>query len=92
VNHLLVVGFYLINIGFVSLALKYGEPARSVKEAIEYLSWKVGIVALVLGGMHFFNLLIFSKMRNRAVEATPDYRPLRTRAVEVLPADGSRGR
>ena len=35
VNHLLVVGFYLINIGYVTLALKYGEkpttatPARS---------------------------------------------------------------
>ena len=27
VNHLLVVGFYLINIGYVSLALKYGEAA-----------------------------------------------------------------
>jgi hypothetical protein len=25
VNHLLVVGFYLINIGYVALALKYGD-------------------------------------------------------------------
>jgi hypothetical protein len=68
VNHLLVVGFYLINFGFVSLALKYGTPAHTVQEAIEYLSWKVGIVSLVLGGMHFFNLLVFSKLRKRGVE------------------------
>src|SRR5690349_14833526 len=27
VNHLLVVGFYLVNIGFVTLALKYGDKA-----------------------------------------------------------------
>ena len=27
VNHLLVVGFYLINIGYVTLALKYGVTA-----------------------------------------------------------------
>jgi hypothetical protein len=27
---------------------------------------KVGLVLLVLGGMHFFNLFIFSRMRRRA--------------------------
>ena len=70
VNHLLVVGFYLINIGYISLALKYGDPARTPQEAIEYLSWKVGIVAVVLGVMHFFNLLVFSKLRKRGIEHT----------------------
>ena len=68
VNHLLVVGFYLVNIGFVSLALKYGDPARSAQEAIEYLSWKVGVVAVVLGVMHFFNLFVFTKLRKRGLE------------------------
>jgi hypothetical protein len=67
VNHLLVVGFYLINIGFVSLALKYGQKPVDLAMAIETLSTKVGLVLLVLGGMHFFNLYIFSKMRRRAL-------------------------
>ena len=31
VNHLLLVGFYLINIGFVCLALRYGEKPADVK-------------------------------------------------------------
>src|SRR6202012_1423895 len=31
VNHLLVVGFYLINIGFVTLALKYGDKATDTQ-------------------------------------------------------------
>ncbi len=66
VNHLLVVGFYLINLGYVSLALKLGYTLASAQEGIEALSVKVGTVLLVLGGMHFFNLLIFSRMRSRA--------------------------
>jgi hypothetical protein len=66
VNHLLVVGFYLINLGFVSLALKLGYEITTPKEGIEALSVKVGTVLLVLGGMHFFNLFIFSRMRRRA--------------------------
>ena len=66
VNHLLVVGFYLINFGYVSLALKLGYAVGNPQEGIEALSWKVGLVLLVLGGMHFFNLFIFSRMRRRA--------------------------
>src|SRR3982751_2481037 len=60
VNHLLVVGFYLINFGYVSLALKLSENLETAREGIEALSWKVGLVLVVLGAMHFFNLFIFS--------------------------------
>ncbi len=66
VNHLLVVGFYLINFGYVSLALKLGYDVSTAQEGIEALSVKVGMVLLVLGGMHFFNLFIFSRMRRRS--------------------------
>ena len=66
VNHLLVVGFYLVNIGFVTLALKYGDKPTNTQTALEILSSKVGLVLVVLGGMHFFNLFIFSKLRHRA--------------------------
>jgi hypothetical protein len=71
VNHLLVVGFYLINIGYVTLALKYGVTAVSPQEALETLSTKVGLVLLVLGGMHFLNLYVFTKMRKRALLHKP---------------------
>src|SRR3984893_15413999 len=66
VNHLLVVGFYLINLGYVSLALKLGYAIATAQEGIEALSVKVGMVLIVLGAMHFFNLFIFSRMRRRA--------------------------
>lgn len=67
VNHLLVVGFYLINIGFVSLALKSDAVINTTRGAIEMLSDKLGWVLLILGIMHFFNLLIFSRIRHRGM-------------------------
>ena len=67
VNHLLVVGFYLVNVGCVALALKYGGTPENPQSALEILSTKVGWVLLILGFMHFFNLLVFSMMRKRAV-------------------------
>ena len=66
VNHLLVVGFYLINFGYVSLALKLGYIINTAQEGIEALSVKIGMVLIVLGGMHFFNLFVFSRMRRRS--------------------------
>ena len=65
VNHLLVVGFYLINLGYISLALKIGGEIFTMREGIEALSWKIGLVLLVLGAMHFFNLFIFNRIHRR---------------------------
>jgi hypothetical protein len=62
VNHLLVVGFYLINFGYVTLALKYGDKPHDVQGAIEFLATKVGLVLIILGAMHFLNLLVFSRI------------------------------
>jgi hypothetical protein len=73
VNHLLVVGFYLINIGYVTLALKYGVAAEDAQRALETLSTKVGLVLLVLGFMHFFNLAVFTRMRRRGLNAVPPH-------------------
>ena len=66
VNHLLVVGFYLINFGYISLALKLGYAIETAEQSVEALSVKIGMVLLVLGGMHLFNLFVFSRMRRRA--------------------------
>lgn len=66
VNHLLVVGFYLINIGYIALALTTTSPMTTLREIIELESVKIGVVLLILGGMHFFNILVFAKMRSRA--------------------------
>jgi hypothetical protein len=66
VNHLLVVGFYLINLGYVSLSLRIGYDVVDTRQSIEALSSKVGLVLLVLGAMHFFNLFLFSRIRQRS--------------------------
>tara|TARA_Y100000588_G_scaffold232134_1_gene245809 strand:+ start:179 stop:592 length:414 start_codon:yes stop_codon:yes gene_type:complete len=65
VNHLLVVGFYLINIGFILLFLRLGTKPETLVEGIEYIATKLGVVLLVLGFMHFFNMFNFNRMRKK---------------------------
>ena len=68
VNKLLVVGFYLINIGYAVFTLQIFGEITSVQVVIEKLSVKIGAIILILGGMHFFNLFVFFKLRKRAKE------------------------
>ena len=84
VNRLLVMGFYLINFGFVALYLKLAEEVRDARGIFEALSGKLGIVQLVLGGMHFFNLYVFTRMRKRATweNAPPPLPPAGKLSVE----------
>ena len=70
VNKLLVVGFYLINIGYAVYTLQIFGEIASAQVVIEKLSVKLGAIILILGGMHFFNLFVFFKLRRRATEVT----------------------
>ncbi|MCY0952911.1 hypothetical protein [Streptomyces sp. H27-S2] len=67
VNHLLVVGFYLVNIGFVTLYLRSGETILNARGLFEALSLKLGVVLLVLGVMHLGNVWVLNKMRRRGI-------------------------
>src|SRR5262245_12899473 len=86
VNHLLVVGFYLINFGYISLALKLAERVQSATASVEALSHKIGLVLVVLGGMHFFNLYVFSRIRrSHAVRMAPRPVPPDAQLAAALP-------
>ena len=77
VNHLLVVGFYLINLGFILLYLRFGTKPETLVEGIEYIATKLGVVLLVLGAMHFFNIFNFDRMRKKGrLSASTDMPPV----------------
>jgi len=75
INNLLLVGFYLVNFGFVSLALR-STPIDGLQGAIELLSVKIGKVLMVLGGMHFFNMHMLHKLGRRIKTLAPPRPPL----------------
>jgi hypothetical protein len=60
-NHLLVVGFYLINVGFIAVRLDGWNSTLAVGNAIPYVGSKVGFSVLVLGAMHFFNMMMIAR-------------------------------
>ena len=67
-NHLLVVGFYLVNLGFVLLRMRTDVSIHSPEELITYLASGLGIVLLVLGIMHFFNMYVVHRISTSGFE------------------------
>lgn len=78
VNHLLVVGFYLVNLGFVALYLRVGAPVDDTRGVFEALSRQLGVVLLVLGVLHLGNVYVLNRIRRRGAmerEQTPPVPP-----------------
>ncbi|MFJ3233418.1 hypothetical protein [Streptomyces sp. NPDC086787] len=65
VNRLLVVGFYLVNLGFVALFLSNSGNIDDTRGIFENLSAKLGVVLLVLGVMHLGNVYVLNRIRRR---------------------------
>lgn len=72
-NRLLVIGFYLVNLGFISLRLGDWTPAYG--DLIGELGVRIGVTLLVLGGMHFFNMLMIARMGRTIRGWIADYNP-----------------
>ena len=62
VNRLLVIGFYMFNLGFALYVLKASRGLDAF-DAMQFFVNRVGTLLLVLAAMHLLNVLIFWRIR-----------------------------
>jgi hypothetical protein len=68
INQLLVIGFYLVNLGWALLLLQAGDArATDLAGAIELLTTRLGVLLLLLGLAHLTNLYVFHRVRRGSV-------------------------
>jgi hypothetical protein len=63
VNRLLVVGFYMLNLGYALYILRAGRGLGGF-DAIQYLVNRLAILLGTLGLIHFVNVLVFWRIRS----------------------------
>jgi cytochrome b561 len=90
VNRLLVVGFYLLNLGFVTLFLRSKNPVEHASGVFEALSVKLGVVMLMLGCIHLANVWVFNRIRRRSQAERMTTPPVPPNAV-LAPSPGQYG-
>ena len=76
VNQLLVIGFYLLNFGFLSNFMASSADVETGRALMEVLSGKVGGVALVVGVVHLGNVWSLNAFRRRAVQRAQTAAPM----------------
>ena len=64
VNRLLVVGFYMLNLGYGFYVLRAG-PGLDALEAVQYLVNRLAVLLISLALIHFANVFVFWRIRTR---------------------------
>lgn len=91
VNQLLVIGFYLLNLGYVALFMTSDAQVGSVRRLMEVLSAKVGAVAIVVGVVHLANVWAFNALRRRALLRAKSLPPLEPNGFTPVMASAGQG-
>jgi cation transporter-like permease len=91
INHLLVVGFYMLNLGYAFLIFET-NGAETALEATEVLVTKLGLLLVSLGVIHFVNMAVFWRIRRSGeprdiVPPPPTFVPPPPKAPAPAPVD-----
>jgi len=65
VNNLLLVGFYLLNFAIAAWGVTCGGTVFTLVESLESIAFKVGVMLLILGGMHCVNVAVLCAIRRK---------------------------
>ena len=59
-NKFLLLGYYLINLGYAAVSIHIFSEINSITQLIEELSKRIGMLIIGLALMHYFNIYSFS--------------------------------
>lgn len=59
-NKFLLIGYYLLNLGYAAVSINFFQQISSWLMLVEELIFRIGLLLIGLGFMHYLNLLIFA--------------------------------
>jgi hypothetical protein len=68
-NDLLLLAYYLFNIGYVIIQFSFWEKITSFEAIITSVSMKTGFLILILAVSHYFNLLLIYFLSKRKFQS-----------------------
>ena len=57
INNSLLMGYYLLNIGWVFITINNWQTIKNTTQLLEVIGYKFGSILLILGVMHWFNIM-----------------------------------
>ena len=66
-NRILLLGYYLVNLGYIAITLRQWEVINTLAQLISFVAFKTGLIMLLLGGLHYVNLFIIYLLSNHSL-------------------------
>ena len=64
-NNMLLTGYYLVNLGYVAIAITSFEDISNTQLLLTELATKIGTILLILGVLHFNNIIVLHLLSKR---------------------------
>lgn len=60
VNRVLLVGYYLVNIGYAAMTIIGWESLVTLSQLIEVVAFKISLIVFILSVLHYFNIVLLT--------------------------------
>lgn len=67
INKMLLIGYYLVNLGYTVLNLSFWGNVHSLKTMLDTLSLKLSAILIILGVLHCFNIWILAQLAKKSM-------------------------
>lgn len=65
INNMLLLGYYLVNLGYVVYSISTWERLDNVLVMVEHISYRTACIILGLCGLHYMNILALNILLKR---------------------------
>lgn len=67
VNKLLLIGYYLLNLGYIAISISSWENINTFSEMIEVVFTKISVILIVISLLHYLNIATLYFLRNQII-------------------------
>jgi len=68
INQVLLLGYYLLNIGYCAMTLISWQKITSSPQLIETIGIKSAIIIFIISLLHYFNIIILTKYIHKLIK------------------------
>ncbi|HEY5367591.1 MAG TPA: hypothetical protein VIJ75_01250 [Hanamia sp.] len=70
-NNILLLAYYLFNIGYVVIQFSYWEKVTGIESMIASIALKAGLLIMILAITHYFNMLLIYFLSKKIINHSP---------------------
>jgi len=68
INKMLLIGYYLVNIGYCAVNLSFWQHISSMPMLVEVIAIKMAGIIIILSGLHYFNIYILVTQAHKLIK------------------------